>query len=94
MFDFLKTHQLNIMLYMSGICGILVVLTLMTKTLSSRRRRILALLEAYAMLLLIADRYAYIYRGDPSLLGFWMVRISNFLRSHFTCLTCSGTRAD
>ena len=79
MFDFLKTHQLNIMLYMSGICGILVVLTLMTKTLSSRRRRILALLEASAMLLLIADRYAYIYRGDPSLLGFWMVRISNFL---------------
>ena len=79
MFDFLKTHQLNIMLYMSGICGILVVLTLMTKTLSSRRRRILALLEAAAMLLLIADRYAYIYRGDPSTLGFWMVRISNFL---------------
>lgn len=79
MFDFLKTHQLNIMLYMSGICGILVVLTLMTKTLSNRRRRILALLEASAMLLLIADRYAYIYRGDPSLLGFWMVRISNFL---------------
>ena len=79
MFDFLKTHQLNIMLYLSGICGILVVLTLMTKTLSSRRRRILALLEASAMLLLIADRYAYIYRGDPSLLGFWMVRISNFL---------------
>ena len=79
MFDFLKTHQLNIMLYMSGICSILVVLTLMTKTLSNRRRRILALLEASAMLLLIADRYAYIYRGDPSLLGFWMVRISNFL---------------
>lgn len=79
MLDFLKTHQLSIMLYMSGICGILVVLTLMTKTLSSRRRRILAPLEAAAMLLLIADRYAYIYRGDPSLLGFWMVRISNFL---------------
>ena len=79
MLDFLKTHQLNIMLYMSGICGILVVLTVMTKTLSSKRRRILALLEAAAMLLLIADRYAYIYRGDPSTLGFWMVRISNFL---------------
>ncbi|MBR6891192.1 MAG: diguanylate cyclase, partial [Clostridia bacterium] len=79
MLDFLKTHQLNIMLFMSGICGILAVLTLMTKTLSSRRRRILALLEAAAMLLLIADRYAYIYRGDPSTLGFWMVRISNFL---------------
>ncbi|MDY6305055.1 MAG: hypothetical protein SPL94_03635 [Oribacterium sp.] len=77
--DFLKTHQLNIMLFMSGICGILVVLTVMTRTLSSRRRCILALLEAAAMFLLIADRYAYIYRGDPSPMGFWMVRISNFL---------------
>ena len=79
MLDFLKTHQLSIMLYMSGICGILVLLAVMSKTLSIRRRRILALLEASAMLLLIADRYAYIYRGDPSPLGFWMVRISNFL---------------
>lgn len=79
MLDFLKTHQLNIMLFMSGICGILVVLTVMTRTLSSRRRCILALLEAAAMFLLIADRYAYIYRGDPSPMGFWMVRISNFL---------------
>ena len=77
--NFLKTHQLSIMLYMSGICGILVLLALMSKTLSNRRRRILALLEAAAMFLLIADRYAYIYRGDPSLMGFWMVRISNFL---------------
>ena len=27
----------------------------------------------------MSDRYAYIFRGDPSRLGFWMVRISNFL---------------
>lgn len=31
------------------------------------------------MFLLIADRRAYIYRGDPSTKGWWMVRISNFL---------------
>ncbi len=29
------------------------------------------------MFLLIADRRAYIYRGDPSTLAWWMVRISN-----------------
>ncbi len=77
--EFLKAHQLNIMLFMSGICFVLAILTLMTKALSPRRKRILALLEAAAMILLLADRYAYIYRGDLSTLGFWMVRISNFL---------------
>ena len=79
MLEFLKAHQLDIMLFMSGICFILVILTLFTGTLSRKRRRILASLEAAAMFLLLADRFAYIYRGDPSVLGFWMVRISNFL---------------
>ena len=77
--EFLRTHQLNIMLFMSGICFVLVILTLMSKILSPKRRRILACLEAAAMFLLIFDRFAYIYRGDPSELGFWMVRISNFM---------------
>jgi len=76
--EFLQAHQLSIMLFLSGICGILVVLTLITWSLSPKRRRILALLEAAAMFLLLADRLAYQYRGDPSTLGFWMVRISNF----------------
>ena len=77
--EFLKAHQLNIMLYMSGICGVLVVLTLMTKTLPQKRRHILARFEAAAMFLLIFDRYAYLYRGDGSTVGFWMVRVSNFM---------------
>ena len=77
--EFLRTYQLDIMLFMSGICGVLVILTLMTKTLSPKRRRILACLEAAAMFLLLFDRWAYIYRGDPSELGFWMVRLSNFM---------------
>ena len=77
--DILKAHQLNIMLFMSGICAILVVLAMMSKTLSRKRRHILAYVEAAGMILLLADRYAYIYRGNPTTLGFWMVRISNFL---------------
>ncbi len=77
--DFFKTHQLNIMLFLSGICFVLAILTLTTKALPPKRRRILALLETAAMILLLSDRYAYIYRGDPSTLGYWMVRISNFL---------------
>lgn len=67
------------MLFMSGICAILAVLTLTTGLLSRKRRRILAMLEVSAMFLLLADRLAYLYRGDPSTLGYWMVRVSNFL---------------
>ena len=35
-------------------------------------------LEFYASLLLIMDRFAYIYRGNVTELGWWMVRITNF----------------
>ncbi|MBP3743705.1 MAG: HD-GYP domain-containing protein [Treponema sp.] len=35
-------------------------------------------LELTGALLLFMDRFAYIYRGNLSNLGFWMVRISNF----------------
>ena len=85
--EFLKAHQLNIMMFMSGICGILALLALLTKALPPRRRRILALLEASAMLLLLFDRFAYLHRGDPSELGFWMVRISNFMVYFMTLFT-------
>ena len=36
--DFLREHQLNIMLFLSGICGILAVLVLIPKSLSRRSR--------------------------------------------------------
>ncbi len=77
--EFLSAHQLNIMLFMSGICGILAFLSCISRTLSPKRRRILTLLEAAAMFLLLADWYAYRFRGEPGTTGFWMVRISNFL---------------
>ena len=82
--EFLKHYQLDIMLFISGICGVLACLTLVMKTLTPKRRRILALLELAAMSLLLADRCAYIYRGDPSEMGFYMVRICNFLVYFFT----------
>ena len=82
--EFLRQHQLNIMLFISGVFATLTILTLFTRSLSKKRRRILSLLELGAMMLLIADRYAYIYRGDVSALGFWMVRVCNFLVYFFT----------
>ena len=77
--EFIKAHQLNIMLFMSGICCILTLLTFITGSLSHKRRLILGLLELSAMLLLLCDRFAYIYRGDISTMGYWMVRICNFM---------------
>ena len=77
--EFLHKYQLDVMLFLAGICAVLAGLTLMTRTLSSKRRRILFMMEIAAALMLVAERLAYIYRGDPSETGFWMVRICNFL---------------
>ena len=79
MYDFLKTYQLDIMLFLSGGCGVLTILALSTKTLTKSRKHALVSMELSSMFLLIFDRIAYIYRGDISEKGYWMVRISNFL---------------
>ena len=65
------------MLIMSGMCGILAVMTFVTKTLPRKTKYVLSSMELSAMLLLIFDRYAYTFRGDESLLGYYMVRVSN-----------------
>ena len=76
--DYLRQTQADIMLVLIGICGVIALFIFLTNTMSAKRKRILILLELSAMFLLIADRRAYIFRGDPSPLGWWAVRISNF----------------
>ena len=49
MIEFLKHNQLDIMLFMSGICAILACLTIAMKTLSTKRRLILASLDLVVM---------------------------------------------
>ena len=78
MLEFLREYQLNIMLIMIGICGMLVFLVLLTRALPMRRRFILMAMELCATFMLVADRYSYIYRGNTTDLGYWMVRICNF----------------
>ena len=77
--EFLRQNQLDIMLFLSGICAILAFMTLVMSSESSRKKSILALMELSAMLLLLSERFSYIYRGDPGELGFLMVRLSNGL---------------
>ena len=77
--DFLRQNQLDIMLFLSGMCAILAFMTLVASSESNRKKSILTLMELSAMLLLLSERFSYIYRGDPSDLGFLMVRLSNSL---------------
>ena len=77
--EVLRLYQVDLMLILSGICGIMTLFVYMTNTISHKRKVSLMLLELSAMFLVISDRRAYIYRGDVSTLGWWMVRISNFL---------------
>ena len=74
---FLRTHQLNLMLFMSGTCAILACTTLFIRALPQEKRSILSLMELSAMLLLLFDRWSYMYRGDASELGYVMVRVCN-----------------
>ena len=76
--EIMKSIQPDIMLALSAICGVLALLVYMTNTMSQKRKLALMLLEISAMLLMVFDRRAYIYRGDTSELGWWMVRICNF----------------
>lgn len=74
---FIISHQFSIMLFMSGICSILAFLTLITDSLSPRKKSILALMGLSAMLLLLFERLSYYYRGNTSDLGSIMVRLCN-----------------
>lgn len=78
MFELIRINQLNIMLFLCGACGILILLLLITRFLSKSRKIVLILMEFVALLLLWFDRWAYIYAGMSGPVGFYMVRISNF----------------
>ena len=79
MYGLLQESQLNIMLALSSICGSIACFVLVNKTLSKSRKTYLIVIEVSAMILLAFDRFAYIYRGDVSSAGYYMVRISNFI---------------
>ena len=77
MFDFIVDHQLNILLALSGACGICGLFVYISRTLTDNKKRDLMLLELSAMGLLLFDRGATIFDGDPGMLAFWMVRVCN-----------------
>ena len=78
MLDYLIEHQENIMTVMASMCAVIAVFVLFMKSLPQKRRRALLAVELCSMVIMIADCFAYAYRGDPSVAGYWIVRISNF----------------
>ena len=84
MYQFFHDFQLSVMLFLSGACGVLAMLSMSTATLSSVRRRALVSMEIAASLLLLFDRQAYLHRGLLDTYSYYMVRISNFFVFFFT----------
>ena len=79
MFEFIRNHQLNIMLCLCATCATMIIMLLFTKFLTKRRKWILISMEMIATLLLFFDRLAYIYAGQSGSTGYIMVRLSNFM---------------
>lgn len=79
MIDFLIAHQEEIMMVLSGMCGVIAIFVLLMKSLPKKRRHALLAVEICAMFIMIADYLAYAYRGELSETAYYVVRISNFV---------------
>ena len=79
MLDFLIRHQTDVMLSLSSICAMTAFFVFLTGSLEKGRKVALIILEIGGMILLIFEMFSYIYRGDMSELGYWMVRVGNFM---------------
>ncbi len=79
LFDFIRAHQMNIMLALCAVSAAIMLLLFITKFIPKRRKQVLIAQELMATLLLWFDRLAYVYSGDVSHKGYVMVRLSNFL---------------
>ena len=75
----MRHYQADITIILIGICGFMVFFVCLSSYNTKAKKHSLILLESSAMLLMIFDLLAQLFRGDASPLGWWMVRISNFL---------------
>lgn len=71
--------QVFFLALLGAMCFVLVFLCLLVDYESKARKQAMLSLELATSLLLVSDVLANVYRGDASPLGFWIVRISNFL---------------
>ena len=79
MLVFLIRHQTDVMLALSSICAMTTFFVFLTGSLEKGRKVALMIMEIGGMTLLIFEMFSYVYKGDVSELGYWMVRIGNFM---------------
>lgn len=79
MFEFLRVHQVDIMMGLASICLIIAVFTAISTIMSKKRKFIMLLMQLGAALWLEADRIAYMYHGVAGREGYIAVRLSNFI---------------
>ncbi|MCR4688858.1 MAG: HD domain-containing protein [Saccharofermentans sp.] len=79
MFEFIRDHQLNIMLALCAVCLAMAGFLVVTKYLSAKRKWILIFMELLATLLLSFDRAAYLYKDVNTDTAYVMVRVSNLM---------------
>lgn len=90
MLEFLRTYQSNIMFVLSGICGMIALFACITRYPSRRRKTAQLVMALSAMLLLITEILGEVYYGNTTTLGYWMVRICNFMVFLTTLLMIHG----
>ena len=79
--DLTMTQSVNSIFLLSGslFCLIAALSFWWGKNFEKRTRQWMICMQLSASLLLCSDAAAYIFRGSPGRVGYWMVRISNFL---------------
>ena len=79
MFNFIRLHQLNIMLALCAFSTSMMVMLFITRFLPKKRKWIIINMEIIATLLIFFDRLTYIYDGVTTATGYIMQRLSNFI---------------
>lgn len=83
--ELIKLYQLELLKILGIICIILGLFSTVIKFRSVRMKNSIVGLELGAGVLLLADMFSYLYDGDQSRLGYWIVRIGCFLPFFMIC---------
>ncbi|MCR5612136.1 adenylate/guanylate cyclase domain-containing protein [Treponema sp.] len=78
MLSFLSQYQLNLMLALEGICGIIAFLVMLTKNLCPARKFSIFFIEVNSFLLILSNRLGVIYIGQPGDFAWWISRSAKF----------------
>ena len=84
MFDFLRAHQLNIMLFLEAMCLITAFLTFITKNLPKARKTAIVMLELNAAIIMFSSRFYYLHKNGTGDLMWIFIRVAKFCDYFFS----------